>query len=62
MTSTEGTWLAGVDGATPGIYMPAHPRVGQSGRQEYYKGHAEDHFRVVALLDTVGAGAPNARS
>ena len=27
--------------------MPAHPRVGQSARQEYWKGHAEDHFRVV---------------
>ncbi len=59
VTSTEGTWLAGVDGAQPGIYMPAHPRVGQSGRQEYYKGHAEDHFRVVALLGPVTAGAPS---
>ena len=29
--------------------MPAHPRVGQSGRQEFYKGQAEDHFRVVGL-------------
>jgi hypothetical protein len=46
--STEGTWQAGVNGAKPGIYMPAHPRVGQSGRQEFYKGHAEDHFKVVA--------------
>ena len=26
--------------------MPAHPQVGQSGRQEFYKGQAEDHFRV----------------
>jgi hypothetical protein len=60
VTSTEGTWLAGVDGALPGIYMPAHPRVGQSGRQEYYKGHAEDHFRVAALLGTVTSGAENA--
>jgi hypothetical protein len=47
--STEGTWQAGVNGAQPGIYMPARPRVGQSGRQEFYKGHAEDHFKVVAL-------------
>ena len=50
LTSTEGTWRAGVDGAQPGIYMPAHPRVGQSGRQEYYKGQAEDHFRVIGLF------------
>jgi hypothetical protein len=46
--NTEGSWRAGVDGAQPGIFMPAHPRVGQTGRQEYYRGQAEDHFRVVA--------------
>jgi hypothetical protein len=51
VTSTEGTWLAGRDGAKAGVYMPAEPRVGQSGRQEYYKGHAEDHFAVVASWD-----------
>jgi hypothetical protein len=50
VTSKEGTWLAGTDGAEPGVYMPAHPRVGQSGRQEYYKGHAEDHFRIAAVI------------
>lgn len=49
VVTTEGTWRAGRDGALPGIYMPAHPRVGQTGRQEYYRGHAEDHFRVVGL-------------
>jgi hypothetical protein len=47
VTSTEGTWRAGEHGAVPGIYMPARPRVGQTGRQEYLKGHAEDHFKVV---------------
>jgi hypothetical protein len=59
VTSTEGTWLAGRDGARPGIYMPANPRVGQTGRQEYYKGHAEDHFRIAAVLATVTSGTPN---
>ena len=53
VTSTEGSWQAGVDGARPGIYMPAHPKVGQSFRQEYYKGHAEDRFRVLGLHTTV---------
>jgi hypothetical protein len=48
VTSREGSWLAGRDGARAGIYMPARPLVGQSGRQEYYKGHAEDHFAVVS--------------
>lgn len=43
----EGTWHAGVDGAKPGIFMYAHPRVGQSARQEYSKGQAEDHFAVL---------------
>jgi hypothetical protein len=49
VTSTEGSWLAGRHGAHAGIYMPARPRVGQTGRQEYYKGHAEDHFAVVSV-------------
>lgn len=52
VTSTEGTWRAGVDGAQPGIYMPAHPKVGQAGIQEFYKGHAEDHFQVLSLSAT----------
>lgn len=61
VTSTEGTWTTGVDGAQPGILMPAHPRVGQSGRQEYYKGHAEDHFKVIGLFTTVAPpGTKNA--
>ena len=53
VTSREGTWRAGRDGAKAGIYMPAHPRVGQTGRQEYYRGQAEDHFRVISLSATV---------
>jgi hypothetical protein len=61
ITSTSGTWMAGVNGAEPGIYMPGNPRVGQSGRQEYYKGQAEDHFRVIGLFHTVLApGVENA--
>jgi hypothetical protein len=52
-TSTEGTWQAGRNGATPGIFFPANPKVGRSGRQEFYKGHAEDHFTVVRLNVTV---------
>ena len=49
VTSTEGSWLSGRNGARAGIYMPARPHVGQTGRQEYYKGHAEDHFAVVSV-------------
>jgi hypothetical protein len=48
VTTTEGSWLSGRDGARAGIYITARPSVGQSGLQEYYKGHAEDHFAVVS--------------
>ena len=47
--TTSGSWMAGVQGAKPGIFMFAHPRVGDSARQEYLKGEAEDHFQVVAI-------------
>jgi hypothetical protein len=54
--STEGTWMAGVHGAKPGIYIPGHPRLGQSALQEFYKGHAEDHFKVIGLFRAVVRG------
>jgi hypothetical protein len=53
VTSTEGTWRAGVGGARPGIFMPARPRVGRAYRQEFLAGHAEDHFRIVSLHASV---------
>jgi hypothetical protein len=53
VTSTEGTWQAGRNGAIPGIFFPASPKVGRSGRQEFSKGHAEDHFTIVSLNVTV---------
>jgi hypothetical protein len=53
VTSREGSWLAGVDGAQAGIYITGNPRVGQTARQEYYKGHADDNFQVVSLGSTV---------
>ncbi len=53
ITSTQGTWQAGRNGAVPGIFMPAHPKVGQTFRQEFYKGQAEDHFQVLSLHASV---------
>jgi hypothetical protein len=47
--STEGSWEAGVDGAQPGILLPAEPKVGLAYRQEHYAGHAEDRARVLSL-------------
>ena len=53
VTSTEGSFQAGRDGARPGVFMPANPKVGDAYRQEYYRGHAEDHFQVLSLAATV---------
>lgn len=53
VTSTEGTWMTGVSGAKAGIYIPGHPRLGQTALQEFLKGHAEDHFKIIGLFNTV---------
>lgn len=53
VVSTEGSWEAGVDGAKPGIIMEANPQVGDSYRQEYYKGVAEDMAEVLSLNEAV---------
>jgi hypothetical protein len=47
--SDNGSWEAGVDGAMPGVALPAKPKVGMSYREEYSKGVAEDQSRVLAL-------------
>jgi hypothetical protein len=49
----SGSWLAGVHGARPGIVMTAHPRVGDAHRQEFWRGHAEDQYWLVALGEHV---------
>jgi hypothetical protein len=49
VVSTKGSWEAGVDGAKPGIVMEANPQVGDSYRQEYYEGEAEDMAEVLSL-------------
>jgi hypothetical protein len=53
VTGTAGTWEAGVDGAQPGIVMEAAPQVGDSYRQEYYAGQAEDTAKVLDLSASV---------
>ena len=53
VTSTEGSWQAGVDGAQAGVIMPAEPQVGMAYRQEWYTGHAEDTAGVVSLDESV---------
>ena len=53
ITTTEGSWEAGVDGALPGVIMLADPQVGDTYRQEYYAGQAEDVAKVSALDESI---------
>ena len=48
-----GAWEAGVDGALPGIVLPAEPEVGMTYRQEYDAGEAEDRAEVLSLDEDV---------
>jgi hypothetical protein len=48
IASTQGAWEAGVDGALPGIAIPADPQPGMKYRQEFYKGEAEDNGEVLS--------------
>ena len=52
-STTAGSWEAGVDGAQPGILVPAEPEVGMTYRQEYYEGEAEDTAEVLSLEEKV---------
>jgi hypothetical protein len=45
----EGQWLAGKGNATPGLFMPVKPQVGQAFEQERAPGVAEDRSTVVAV-------------
>jgi hypothetical protein len=47
VVSREGSFEAGVDGAQPGIAVPADPEPGLAYRQEYYAGQAEDKAKVL---------------
>jgi hypothetical protein len=49
----SGSWLAGTNGAKPGLIMEAHPRVPDGYRQECLSGEAED------LAWVVGRGGSN---
>jgi hypothetical protein len=44
----EGQWLAGKGNAKPGLFMPAHPKVGDVFQQERAPGVAEDRTTVLA--------------
>ena len=56
VVSTEGSWIAGIDGAKPGILIPAAPEVGVPYRQEYLPCEAEDMGEVIATSESVTVG------
>jgi hypothetical protein len=56
IVSHDGAWRAGVNGALPGILMPANPRVGQTFEQEVAVGVAQDHAELIAAGESVTVG------
>jgi hypothetical protein len=55
LKTRAGSWEAGVDGALPGIVVPADPQPGMEYRQEYYKGEAEDNGAVLSTEEMAEA-------
>ncbi|MFH0983345.1 MAG: hypothetical protein V2A79_17640 [Planctomycetota bacterium] len=53
IVSLAGSWTAGVDGAKPGIIMPAQPQVDDLYRQEFFLGEAEDLAEVLSRTESV---------
>jgi hypothetical protein len=51
------TWQAGVDGAQPGVVMPAEPNAGVAFRQTHYAGKEEDRGTVLSNQERVEAPA-----
>ncbi|MEP6760165.1 MAG: hypothetical protein ABJA93_02225 [Sporichthyaceae bacterium] len=57
VSSTHGTWEAGVDGAVPGVIMYAKPTVGTAYYQEFRPGEAEDRAKILTLDTTIAVPA-----
>jgi hypothetical protein len=55
LTSVEGQWETGVDGAKPGIIMPAVFNVGDVYRQEWLLGDAEDMAENLSNTDATAS-------
>jgi hypothetical protein len=53
VSTTEGSWQTGKDGAEPGIIMPAHPEITDAFRQEYLKGQAEDQAWIIDTTQSI---------
>ena len=55
LVEDPGGWEAGVDGALPGIVMHGDPaaHIGETYRQEYYQGEAEDTAKLLSVAESV---------
>src|SRR5262245_15524999 len=53
ISTIDGTFMEGVDGAKAGIVMEAHPAIGDFYRQEFSVDNAEDFAEVIGLSDAV---------
>jgi hypothetical protein len=53
VSSRQGAWEAGVDGALPGVAVPADPVDDLTYRQEFYEGQAEDKGEVLGVDEQV---------
>ena len=53
VVSTEGSWEAGVNGASPGIIMLANPQSGMKYQQEFAEDVAEDMALVLNINKTI---------
>lgn len=54
LVTASDSWESGVDGAQPGIIVPAAPSIGEAYRQEYYPpGQALDEARVLSLTGSL---------
>src|ERR1051325_7712502 len=53
VTSTEGSWQAGINGAEPRIVMLANPEKGDKYQQEFAASVAEDMAQVLGFKDSL---------
>ncbi len=53
LVNHSGSWLAGVNGGIPGIWVKENPKVDESYRQEFLKGEAQDMVTTTALNESI---------
>lgn len=59
IVSHEGAWLAGENGARPGLFMPGNVQVGMKYYQEFALGIAEDRAEIISVNDVLSVPAGN---